>query len=848
MSVKPVEIEILMKDRLTSGLDKAGRKVDELKVKTSSATSEMERLDRQAQSVKNTASKIAGAFAVQQLVQNIIKVRGEFQQLEVSFNTMLGSEEKASELMDQLIRTAATTPFDLQGIANGARQLLAYGENVENVNDDLIRLGNIAAGLNQPLNDLVYLYGTTMTQGRLYTQDYNQFVGRGIPLGRELANVLGVAESKVREMVEAGKVGFPEVQKALQNLTNEGGMFYNLMEEQSKTITGQISNIEDSISTMFNEIGNRSEGIINRSLSGVSYLIEHYEQVGRVLVGLVSTYGVYKTAVMAVTAMQALQTAGVGALTTAETIHYGWLVLVEKAQKMLNATMLANPYVLVATLIAGIVAAMTSMKNEEERLREAEEDYQAAKQKTIEAEEEHRRKMEELCSVAGDESLATDTRREALNRLEQKYPDIFAKYDTEYEKLKNIKRIKEEIAALEAGSSITKTENELNQVNARIKELEAKKATERWEDANGSGTRMRKVGGLSSSEESELKNLQNKRKTLSAQARKESVNAYFENLTGVSNDTLAQQIKQRENLLALMSVQEKKYGKITYGDGRLTGTYSRDELQYQEALRKRLVLAQAGANYVGGLVGNITLIEGAGVSVSWEGENDEVADSKKAFSTRNASPKRCAVSVPISKQLALQSSFDVDTIILNDIYAAHAEGLETAALVGTGSDGQPTGLLNTSGIGSVDLGTNGAKPTWANIVDLETQIALKNADLGRLSYLTNPKVRGLLKTTLKADGVPGFIWERNEVNGYPIFASNVVPSDLTKGTASKTCSAILFGDWSQLWIMSWGGLDIVVDPYTLKKSGAYEVTLNAYHDIFVRRKEAFAAIKDALTA
>lgn len=581
MSVKPVEIEILMKDRLTSGLDKAGRKVDELKVKTSSATSEMERLDRQAQSVKNTASKIAGAFAVQQLVQNIIKVRGEFQQLEVSFNTMLGSEEKASELMDQLIRTAATTPFDLQGIANGARQLLAYGENVENVNDDLIRLGNIAAGLNQPLNDLVYLYGTTMTQGRLYTQDYNQFVGRGIPLGRELANVLGVAESKVREMVEAGKVGFPEVQKALQNLTNEGGMFYNLMEEQSKTITGQISNIEDSISTMFNEIGNRSEGIINSSLSGVSYLIEHYEQVGRVLVGLVATYGVYKTAVMAVTAMQALQTAGVGALTTAETIHYGWLVLVEKAQKMLNATMLANPYVLVATLIAGVVAATISMKNEEERLREAEEDYQAAKQKTIEAEEEHRRKMEELCSVAGDESLATDTRREALNRLEQKYPDIFAKYDTEYEKLKNIKRIKEEIAALEAGSSITKTENELNQVNARIKELEAKKATERWEDANGSGTRMRKVGGLSSSEESELKNLQNKRKALSAQARKESVNAYFENLTGVSNETLTQQIKQRENLLALMSVQEKKYGKITYGDGRLTGTYSRDELQYQ---------------------------------------------------------------------------------------------------------------------------------------------------------------------------------------------------------------------------------------------------------------------------
>lgn len=581
MATKPVEIEILMRDRLSAGLDKAGRKVDELKTKTTGASAEMERLDRQAESVRSTVSKIAGAFAVKELVSNIVKVRGEFQQLEAYFRTMLGSEEKADALMQQLIRTAATTPFDLQSVANGARQLLAYGENVENVNDDLIRLGNIAAGLNQPLNDLIYLYGTTMTQGRLYTADYNQFVGRGIPLGRELASVLGVTESKVREMVEAGKVGFPEVQQALQNLTNEGGMFYNLMEEQSKTITGRISNIQDSISMMLNEIGHQSEGIIGGSLDAVSYLVDHYEQVGRVLVGLVGTYGAYKTAVMAVTAMQALQTAGVGALTVAETLHYGWLVIVEKAQKLLNATMLANPYVLVATLIAGVVVAMVSMKTETERLKEAEEEYQAAKQKTIEAEEEHRRRLEELCGVAGDESLATDTRREALNKLEQKYPDIFAKYDTEYEKLKNIKRIKEEIAELEAGQSITRPQNELDSVNERIAVLEAKKATERWEDANGSGTRMRKVGGLTGNEATELQNLYNKRKALSEQVRKERANAYFENLTGISNETLEQQIRQRENLLARMTTEQRKYGAITYGNETLRGTFSRDELQYQ---------------------------------------------------------------------------------------------------------------------------------------------------------------------------------------------------------------------------------------------------------------------------
>ena len=276
--------------------------------------------------------------------------------------------------------------------------------------------------------------------------------------------------------------------------------------------------------------------------------------------------------------------------------------------------------------------------------------------------------------------------------------------------------------------------------------------------------------------------------------------------------------------------------------GYLVGT----ELQYQEALRKRLVLVNAGAAYVGGLVGNITLIEGTGVSVSWEGENDEVADSKKSFSTRDAKPKRCAVNVPISKQLAIQSSFDVDQLIMSDIYAAHAEALEAAALNGSGS-GEPTGLLNTSSVKTVEMGTNGAVPDFASMVKLETEIALQNADQVSMAYISNPKIRGLLKTTLKANNVPGYIWERNEVNGYPIYTSNLVPSNLTKGTSASKCSAILFGDWSKLWIMSWGGLDIVVDPYSLKKQGAYEVTLNAYHDIFVRRKEAFAVIKDALT-
>lgn len=355
------------------------RKLREVETGVTNTSKEIEKNGLGIEDMFNKMTKAAAAFGAgftaKELIQNIIQVRGEFQQLEVAFTTMLGSSEKANVLMAQLTETAAKTPFDLQGVANGARQLLAYGTSAEDVNETLIRLGNIAAGLSQPLGDLVYLYGTTMTQCRLYTQDLNQFTGRGIPMIKELAKEFGVAESEIRGMVEAGMIGFPEVQKVIQNLTNEGGMFFNLMQEQSKTITGQISNIGDSFSMMLNEIGKANEGIINDALSSVSYLIENYEKVGKILIELVGTYGAYRTALMAITALHNLQAAGITALTAKEAIHYSWLVLTQKAQSLLNKTLLANPYVAVAAAVTALglgiyklVTYQTEAEKAQERL------------------------------------------------------------------------------------------------------------------------------------------------------------------------------------------------------------------------------------------------------------------------------------------------------------------------------------------------------------------------------------------------------------------------------------------------------------------------------------------------
>ena len=249
---------------------------------------------------------IGVAFSAQQFASKAMMIRGEFQQLEIAFNTMLGSAEKGSELMNQLVNTAAKTSFDLKGVANGAKQLLAYGVAAEEVNDTLIRLGDISAGLSIPLNDMVYLYGTTMTQGRLFTQDLRQFQGRGIPLADELAKQFGVTKDKVGELVTAGRVGFPEVQKAIESMTNAGGKFGGLMSEQSKSITGQISNIQDALDMMFNEIGKSSEGVINKGLEGVSYLVEHWRQVGEAIGVAAAAYGTYKAAEMTTAAISNL--------------------------------------------------------------------------------------------------------------------------------------------------------------------------------------------------------------------------------------------------------------------------------------------------------------------------------------------------------------------------------------------------------------------------------------------------------------------------------------------------------------------------------------------------------------
>lgn len=368
-------------------------------------------------SLKKLLATFGGITAMKSFISDMVQVRGEFQKTQMAFETMLGSKEKADMLMSQMVQTAAKTPFDLQGVANGAKQLLAYGTAAENVNDTLVRLGNIASGLSIPLEDLVYLYGTTQTQGRLFTQDVRQFMGRGIPLVKELASLLGKTEEEINKMVTAGQIGFTEVEKVIKKMTDEGGLFYNLMEKQSQTLSGQISNLGDAWDQMLNSIGEDTQGVASATISMATGVVENYERVGKVLVPLIALYGVHKAAIIAVSV-------ATNGLTMAENLLYLKSEALVKINKLLNATMLSNPYVLLATIVASFTATMWVLHDSTTAVEKAQKQLNKEQEEAAHRKQELTSKTDSLISKINSETESVYSQVKAYKELIKLFPEL----------------------------------------------------------------------------------------------------------------------------------------------------------------------------------------------------------------------------------------------------------------------------------------------------------------------------------------------------------------------------------------------------------------------------------------
>jgi HK97 family phage major capsid protein len=267
-------------------------------------------------------------------------------------------------------------------------------------------------------------------------------------------------------------------------------------------------------------------------------------------------------------------------------------------------------------------------------------------------------------------------------------------------------------------------------------------------------------------------------------------------------------------------------------------------------LQPRLQTMALGATMMTGLTSNVSIPRNNGIgSAAWEGETDENAETNLTTDVISLSPNRLGAVMEYSKQLLLQSTVSVDNLVRQDLQRAIAIALDSAAINGAGTGNQPTGILNTGSIGDVAMGTNGAVPTRAKLVDLVTALATANADMGNLAFLTTPGIRGKLQQTLLDAGSGRFVWENpNELLGYNAQVSTQVPSNLDKGSSSGVCNAIIFGNWSELMIAQWGGLDLLADPYTKGSQAMVRIIVNSWWDIALRHPASFAAIQDALTA
>lgn len=421
-----------------------------------------ERVEKDGKSIDDIISKIQnsmniaiGGWSIGKFVNQMMQVRGQFQQTEMAFKTMLQSEEKADALMKQLIRTAAITPFGVEDVTEGAKQLLAFNVAAEDVNKTLIGLGDVAAGMGLNLKDLVMLYGTTIAKGKMDTMDLYQFLNRGIPIADEIAKVMGLdvtnAIKEVQKQIKAGKVTSDVFIQAMQNMSAEGSKFGGLMEAQSKTITGQISNIKDAIEQMFNELGKSQEGVINTGLGVVSTLVENWKTVGKAVMVAATAYGSYKAVLMTVNAMQVLNTkvlrlavvekrasaaAGI-AMSNADAIAAAKTKLLTVAQKGLTVALketakatLLNPYVLLAAAITSVVVATYSYVNRISSAEAAENALAKSLNDTNSKLDERNQKLQDLIRII-QSTDSTDLQKQlAFDELSKIAPSITETYDS----------------------------------------------------------------------------------------------------------------------------------------------------------------------------------------------------------------------------------------------------------------------------------------------------------------------------------------------------------------------------------------------------------------------------------
>lgn len=373
---------------------------------------------------KKVLAVIGGVGVLKALGSEIIRVRGEFQAADTAIQTLLGSKEKADALMSQVREYAKISPLEFSDVTQATQMMLGFNIEVEKVPRYLQAIGDVSMGDTQRFNSLTLAFSQMSAAGKLMGQDLNQMINAGFNPLQIMSDKTGKSIAALKEEMSNGAISAEMVQQAFIDATSAGGKFYQMSENASRTINGQLSMMQDAMDGVFNELGQKSEDVIIKGIQTTTSLINNYETIGKVLVGLIATYGTYRTAVMLVTAAESKHTIVEIGLTNAR-------ILARKAQLALNAAMITNPYVALATVVAGLSATMLAMSTSITSAEKAQKRFNEEQDKMIQREEERKNKVESLIRVMQDEAETELAKISAYEQLQKLSPAITGAYKRE---------------------------------------------------------------------------------------------------------------------------------------------------------------------------------------------------------------------------------------------------------------------------------------------------------------------------------------------------------------------------------------------------------------------------------
>lgn len=433
-------------------------------------------------SLKRTAAEIGGLVAIKKFGSDVIEATGKMQQLQVALSTILQDKSKADALLADISRFAVTTPFSIDEVATGAKQLLAYGSSADNVVEELSMLGDVASGLQIPLGQLIYLYGTLRTQGRAMTVDIRQFAGRGIPIYEQLAKVLGVTKDEVSGLVTEGKVGFKEVEQAFKNMTSEGGQFNNMLANSAGTWPQQIAAVEEKLFLKLNEFGNKYKEVFEFGIGTAEDLVENLDDVIAVMGSLIAAYGTYKAALIAAAVAQK----AVGFVESIRLIamYRKEMGLATAAQQAFNLAAKSNVYVALLATLVGIGTAVYMFTKRTNEATAAQETLNSVNKKADEEFSKQAATVDRLTSVLESETSYLDQKKKALSDLQAIVPSYNASLDEEGELINNnTEAIKSYLTQLEKQIRLKAAQEELEELyrNKRLQEKDVQSKQTNYE-------------------------------------------------------------------------------------------------------------------------------------------------------------------------------------------------------------------------------------------------------------------------------------------------------------------------------------------------------------------------------